>query len=206
MPEYQLHFISCKPVRNLLGKFSFMSFLDDLTIAGSSSWYPLHCDLGTCISMIRKSKMWMCPASRNLHVLLLYLVILSNQLLLLLEKCRLFAPYKCSRCPIDCQRQLTGALWSGLTRRLKSGPSITRKSWPGRMMPHLVAIDRAVLTLSPVTILTVIPARWHLAIASGTLNTTNYTVVLQTNTKQKKTNKSIENIQNRAICQTFSQF
>ena len=35
-------------------------------------------------------------------------------------------------------------------------------------MPHLVAIDRAVLTLSPVTIRTVIPAVWHLRMASGT--------------------------------------
>jgi hypothetical protein len=35
-------------------------------------------------------------------------------------------------------------------------------------MPHLVAMARAVLTLSPVTILTVMPARLHLAIASGT--------------------------------------
>lgn len=35
-------------------------------------------------------------------------------------------------------------------------------------MPHLVAMARAVLMLSPVTIRTVIPARWHLAIASGT--------------------------------------
>lgn len=35
-------------------------------------------------------------------------------------------------------------------------------------MPHLVAMARAVLMLSPVTIRTVMPARWHLAIASGT--------------------------------------
>lgn len=35
-------------------------------------------------------------------------------------------------------------------------------------MPHLLAMARAVLMLSPVTIRTVMPARWHLAIASGT--------------------------------------
>lgn len=35
-------------------------------------------------------------------------------------------------------------------------------------MPHLVAMARAVLMLSPVTIRTVMPARWHLEIASGT--------------------------------------
>jgi hypothetical protein len=53
----------------------------------------------------------------------------------------------------------TGAFGSGLVRRLNSGPSMTRKSCPGRIIPHLVAIDLAVLTLSPVTIRTVIPAR-----------------------------------------------
>lgn len=35
-------------------------------------------------------------------------------------------------------------------------------------MPHLVAMARAVLMLSPVTMRTVMPARWHLEIASGT--------------------------------------
>lgn len=35
-------------------------------------------------------------------------------------------------------------------------------------MPHFEAIARAVLMLSPVTIRTVIPARWHFFIASGT--------------------------------------
>lgn len=35
-------------------------------------------------------------------------------------------------------------------------------------MPHLVAMARAVLMLSPVTIRTSIPARWHFAMASGT--------------------------------------
>ena len=53
-------------------------------------------------------------------------------------------------------------------RRLNSLPSKHRKSSPGVTMPHLVAMARAVLMLSPVTILTVMPARLHLAIASGT--------------------------------------
>lgn len=35
-------------------------------------------------------------------------------------------------------------------------------------MPHLVAMARAVLMLSPVTIRTVMPARWHFLMASGT--------------------------------------
>jgi hypothetical protein len=36
------------------------------------------------------------------------------------------------------------------------------------MMPHLMAMARAVLILSPVTMRTVMPARWHLRMASGT--------------------------------------
>ena len=52
--------------------------------------------------------------------------------------------------------------------RLNSLPSRHKKSSLGVRMPHLVAMARAVLTLSPVTILTVMPARLHLAIASGT--------------------------------------
>lgn len=51
---------------------------------------------------------------------------------------------------------------------LNSLPSRDRKSSPGSRMPHLVAMARAVLMLSPVTMRTVMPARWHLAIASGT--------------------------------------
>lgn len=51
---------------------------------------------------------------------------------------------------------------------LNSFPSRHRKSSPGWMMPHLAAIARAVLMLSPVTIRTVMPARWHLRMASGT--------------------------------------
>lgn len=51
---------------------------------------------------------------------------------------------------------------------LNSLPSRHRKSSPGSRMPHLVAIARAVLMLSPVTMRTVIPARWHLVMASGT--------------------------------------
>lgn len=57
---------------------------------------------------------------------------------------------------------------SFLICRLNSFPSRHRKSSPGCRMPHLVAMARAVLMLSPVTIRTVIPARWHLEIASGT--------------------------------------
>lgn len=52
--------------------------------------------------------------------------------------------------------------------RLNSFPSRHRKSSPGSKIPHLVAMARAVLILSPVTIRTVIPARWHFRIASGT--------------------------------------
>ena len=50
---------------------------------------------------------------------------------------------------------------SGVLRiiRLNSGPSRTRSLLPGRRMPHLTATDRAVLTLSPVTMRTVMPAR-----------------------------------------------
>lgn len=53
-------------------------------------------------------------------------------------------------------------------RLLNSLPSRHRKSSPGWRMPHLLAIARAVLMLSPVTIRTVIPARWHFLMASGT--------------------------------------
>lgn len=52
--------------------------------------------------------------------------------------------------------------------RLNSLPSRHRKSSPGWMMPHLMAMARAVLILSPVTMRTVMPARWHLRMASGT--------------------------------------
>lgn len=53
-------------------------------------------------------------------------------------------------------------------RRLNSLPSMHRKSSPGCRMPHLVAMARAVFMLSPVTMRTVIPARWHFLMASGT--------------------------------------
>ena len=53
-------------------------------------------------------------------------------------------------------------------RWLNSRPSMTRKSSPGLMMPHLVAMDRAVLMLSPVTIRTVMPDAWQLLMAIGT--------------------------------------
>lgn len=52
--------------------------------------------------------------------------------------------------------------------RLNSLPSRHRKSSPGWMMPHLMAMARAVLILSPVTMRTVMPARWHFRMASGT--------------------------------------
>lgn len=53
-------------------------------------------------------------------------------------------------------------------RLLNSLPSRHKKSSPEWIMPHLIAIARAVLMLSPVTIRTVMPARWHFLIASGT--------------------------------------
>lgn len=65
--------------------------------------------------------------------------------------------YVCLTSPIS--------LWM---RRLNSLPSKHRKSSPGCKMPHLMAIARAVLILSPVTMRTVIPARWHFLMASGT--------------------------------------
>eukprot|EP01136_Pigoraptor_vietnamica_P010644 Opistho-1_new@48534 len=48
-----------------------------------------------------------------------------------------------------------------------SGPSMT-SSFPSLRMPHLRAIDRAVVTLSPVTMRTTIPACWHSWMARGT--------------------------------------
>ena len=51
---------------------------------------------------------------------------------------------------------------------LNSLPSSTRNSLLGCRMPHLKAMDLAVFTLSPVTMRTTIPARWHFKIASGT--------------------------------------
>lgn len=58
--------------------------------------------------------------------------------------------------------------FSFLIRRLKSLPSRQMKSSPGWMMPHLAAMALAVLMLSPVTMRTVMPARWHFRMASGT--------------------------------------
>ena len=43
-----------------------------------------------------------------------------------------------------------------------------RVALSGGMMPHLEAMERAVSMLSPVTIGTVMPARWQLRIARGT--------------------------------------
>lgn len=58
--------------------------------------------------------------------------------------------------------------FSFLILRLNSLPSRHRKSSPGWMMPHLAAMARAVLILSPVTMRTVMPALWHFRMASGT--------------------------------------
>lgn len=49
--------------------------------------------------------------------------------------------------------------FASLIRRLNSFPSSISPSSPGFKIPHLVAIDLAVLILSPVTMRTVIPAR-----------------------------------------------
>jgi len=68
-------------------------------------------------------------------------------------------------------RHLTGPSRVSRIFWLNSFPSNTRLSSPGLSIPHLVAILRAVLTLSPVTIRTVMPDRWHLRIASGTYGT-----------------------------------
>ena len=65
-------------------------------------------------------------------------------------------------------RLLTGPLGESRIAALNSLPSSMKELSPGRTMPHLLAIERAVLTLSPVTIRTVIPARRHFIIASGT--------------------------------------
>lgn len=51
---------------------------------------------------------------------------------------------------------------------LNSLPSNAKKSSPGSRMRQAVAIARAVLILSPVTIRTVMPARLHFSIAAGT--------------------------------------
>jgi hypothetical protein len=51
---------------------------------------------------------------------------------------------------------------------MNSAPSITKLSSPYFMMPTSLAIALAVIILSPVTILTFIPALWHLMMAPGT--------------------------------------
>lgn len=53
-----------------------------------------------------------------------------------------------------------------MTRNNDNFPGQT--TLPGFTIPHFAAIERAVVMLSPVTILTIIPARWHVKIASGT--------------------------------------
>ena len=64
----------------------------------------------------------------------------------------------------------TGASGRLRISRLNSGPSSTSPDLPlaGRRMPHLTATERAVLTLSPVTMRTVMPARWHCRIDAAT--------------------------------------
>lgn len=57
---------------------------------------------------------------------------------------------------------------ASLTLLLNSFPSRMRLLSPGLRIPHLLAMERAVLILSPVTIRTVMPARWHFRMASGT--------------------------------------
>ena len=69
---------------------------------------------------------------------------------------------------VDAVPSLTGPLGVSRTARLNSFPSKMRESSPCCIMPHFWAIDRAVLTLSPVTMRTVIPASLHFVIASGT--------------------------------------
>ena len=62
--------------------------------------------------------------------------------------------------------------FSFLIRWLNSLPSMTRKSSLTPMMPQARAIERAVFTLSPVTMRTTMPALLHLRIASGTSSRT----------------------------------
>lgn len=64
-------------------------------------------------------------------------------------------------------KTLTSPLLSRILR-LNSFPSKIRKSSSGFKIPHFVAMERAVLILSPVTMRTVIPALWHFLMASGT--------------------------------------
>jgi len=66
-----------------------------------------------------------------------------------------------------CEEQ-TGSSGEGLMSWLNSLPSRITQSSPCRSIPHLTAMLRAVLMLSPVTMRTVIPERWHLRMASGT--------------------------------------
>jgi hypothetical protein len=54
------------------------------------------------------------------------------------------------------------------TSLLKSGPYIAKNYFPSSIIPISLAMALAVIILSPVTILTVIPALWHLIMASGT--------------------------------------
>lgn len=84
--------------------------------------------------------------------------------------------------------------WKGLTLPLLSRilllnslPSRTRKPSSGFRIPHLVAIDLAVFTLSPVTIRTVIPACWHCNMDGGTFDE-------KRQTKKQNNNQKTESV------------
>lgn len=62
-------------------------------------------------------------------------------------------------------------------------------------MPHLVAMARAVLILSPVTMRTVMPALWHLEMASGTYRERGNDGV----------NRRIKRIRNKCCMNLYSQ-
>jgi len=63
-----------------------------------------------------------------------------------------------SKNDLSFMNNITGESGVLRIRSLNSRPSITRKSSPGRRIPHLPAMERAVLMLSPVTIRTQMPA------------------------------------------------
>mmetsp|Transcript_17820 Transcript_17820/g.40376 ORF Transcript_17820/g.40376 Transcript_17820/m.40376 type:complete len:279 (-) Transcript_17820:1741-2577(-) len=71
---------------------------------------------------------------------------------------------------------LSNSCWSstspGATRSRKVFPSMTLPSSSLSMMPHFLAMAAAVFMLSPVTILTIIPASLHRLIARGTSSRT----------------------------------
>jgi len=67
--------------------------------------------------------------------------------------------HKIMKATLLAERRRTGPSKSFRIIRLNCGPSRTRNLLSGRRMPHFTATERAVLTLSPVTMRTVIPAR-----------------------------------------------